>query len=238
MSDSNAEKEFDNQWEIYSSALDKGEDPLGGIYTYNLEHKKYKPLFDKYEKRRFIYEQLLKQKETLHSKQIYNVPAWLCEGIEQSLFISQSSRDSKTLSERIEAHESLEKAYRALQENNDRVVRLMGEQKIGRPLRTVSNELEYFAEIAARTLKSLKDERNYLKMFGQSGRDTREIIRFGKSLSLYLYESIGMKLNGTVAHIINAIFSLPNENYGELRDRDSVREWTKELNWIEQDSKM
>ena len=234
MSNSNAEQRFNNEWGNYFSDPDNTKDL---ITNDNLKYEEHKALLDKYEKRSIIYEELLKLEGTLHSNNIDSMPRWLCEGIEQSLRISQSTQDSTKLSEKIDALESRQKAFDNLLRENKRVDRLIGEQKIGTPLHTVSNELEYLAEITARTLSSLKSDRAYLNLFGQPGRKNAETIRFGKSLALYFYESIWMKLDGTVAHITNAVFSLPNENYGELLGRDSVREWTKGINWSEQDLK-
>lgn len=236
MSKSNSEVQFKQIWSNYSCCE----------FGFNPAHEEYKTYLDNYKDSRRIYEELLKLREKVYSQHdqfcaLEFLAEWLCDGIEQSLLISESTRDSKNAAEQIKALKSQQKAFTDLLEANKKVNKLMGQQKIGTPhqrspnaiefkQKTVSSELGYLAEVAARPLLTLEIDQKWLNRFGQSGRDNPEIVRFGKSLSLYFYESIGMKLDGTVAHITNAMFSLPNENYGELLSRDSVREWTKGFN--------
>lgn len=241
MNTSNAEEKFNIEWQQYFDSIDWAKGSSFDFEAPNPKHKDYKSRFDDYTDRKFIYEELIKNKDKLNASnnggaQPWQLVHWLCAGIERSLEIASTADDTKLLKENIEALESIEDAFdKAIKAVQTRT-RLNGEIKLvryGTPT-TVTKELEYLKDVSLRPLSNLRTDYDYVNQYGQSGRQNAKLIRFGKSLALYFYETIGMRLNGTVAHITNAMFSLTDEA-GNSINRDIVREWTKQTNWSNED---
>lgn len=244
MNTSNAEERFNSEWQQYFDALSLANDSSLQHNDLNPKHETYKSYFDDYGKRRFIYEELLKIKSKIDSTSDGCTPPthlahWLCIGIERSLAVADSVDETKHIKERIESLESIEQALDTAIKAIKSSERLSGETKLirhGTPT-TVTKELEYLREVSLRPLSNLKADYDYQNQFGQAGREYAKVIRFGKSLALYFYESIGMKMDGTVAHITNAIFPVTTKDSREFLERSNVREWTRDFNWVERDKK-